>query len=31
MNVFWVSFIGLGLIMGILTICVVKGGSEKNE
>jgi len=31
MNVFWFSLIALGLIMGILTICVVKGGSEKNE
>ena len=28
---FWFSFIGLGVIMGILTICVVKGGSEKDE
>jgi len=31
MNVFWFSFIVLGLIMGILTICVVKGGSQKDE
>ena len=31
MNVFWASLIGLGVVMGILTICVVKGGSEKDE
>jgi len=31
MNVFWFSFIALGLIMSILTICVVKGGSERDE
>jgi len=31
MNVFWASLIGLGVIMGVLTICVVKGGAERDE
>jgi len=31
MNVFWFSLIVLGVIMCVLTICVVKGGSENNE
>jgi len=29
MNVFWASLIGLGLIMGAITICIVIGGAEK--
>jgi len=30
MNVFWFSFIGLGVIMGILTVTVtIQGGKRK--